>query len=281
LKVKIKDIIIFAAIIFLCQCKKETRGPYPNDRIVEDNAQAALYFHTVFREAENAWAFIDSVDYAEDVYKDPASTLTIYKELTYDESTKTVTIKYNGWRTNHLFLMGNIAVAFSKDSYRKNGMSAIVYLSDFSINGQNVVGEPSIRYTGNNEKVQYTYTLNNAAIHELGNSKPVLITGSISNGQYERTEGNETLTQDDDVWVYSGEMKGQLHNDPNLNYTNTVSATATYTVNGESLNGKVQYVIDCKTALQGMSLIKIKGRSDITFIYNCSECYLISVTHVD
>jgi len=278
LKGQNKNIIIFAAVIFLCQCEKVTKVPYANDRIVEDNAQAALYFHTVFREAENAWAFIDSVDYAEGVYKDPASTLTVYKELTYNDTTNTVSIEYHDWQTNHLLLMGNMDVVF-KDSYRKNGVVANIYLSGFSINGQNVVGEPSIKYTGSNTKVQYTYTLNNAAIYEEGNSKQVLISGTISNGQYERIEGNETWTQDDDVWAYSGEMKGQLRNDPNLKYTNTVLST--YMVNGESINGKINYNMDCTTARQGISQIKIPGRSDIIFFYGCSECYLISVSHID
>ena len=245
-----------------------------------DNAQGALYFHTVFREAVNVWAFIDSVDYVEGLYKDDANTLTAYKELNYIESTNTVIVEYNAWVTNYLFLMGRMTVKLNKDSYRKNGTSATVLLTGFSINGQDVVGESSIKFTGSGEKDQYSFTLlDGAAIRECGNSMPVLISSTISNGQYELIEGKETFSQDDDVWVYSGIMKGQLRNDPNLKYTNTVSTT--YTVNGENRDGKVHYHMDCTTARKGISQIKILGRSEIVFGYDCSECYFLSVTHVD
>ena len=282
MKVKSTNIVLFVAIICLCQCKKDKEVPYPSESIVKDNAQAAVYFHTVFREAENAWALIDSVHYEEGVYKDPANTITMYKELKYTESTKTVVIDYNAWKTNNLLLIGRIIIDFGKDSYRRNAMPATVKLSDFSINGQDVVGESTITFTGNSEKDLYAYSLiDGTAIRERGVSMPVLISGTISKGQYERIEGRETFSQEDDVWAYQGVMKGQLHNDPNLNYTNTVLATSMYTVNGESRNGKIHYCMDCKTARQGMSQIKISGRSDITFAYDCSGYDFLTVTHVD
>ena len=68
---KIRNIILLTiAIVSLCDCSKDTpEEPYSNKDIVEVNAQAALYFHTVFREAENAWAFINSKEYKPDAYE--------------------------------------------------------------------------------------------------------------------------------------------------------------------------------------------------------------------
>ena len=273
---------MFAAIIFMCQCKKEKEVPYPNEDIVKVNAKAALFFHTVFREAENAWALIDSVQYAEDVYKDPANLTTKYKELKYSESANTVTIEYNAWETNNLLLIGRIVINFKKDSYRRSQMLATVILNNFSINGQDVVGESTITFTGNSEKDLYTYTLlEGAAIREEGTSKPEQISCSISKGQYERIEGRKTFSQKDDLWSYQGVMKGKLRNDPNLNYTNTVLATSTYLINDENYNGIIYYSMNCTTAQKGISQIKIPGRSDIAIYYACSGYKFLTVTHVD
>ena len=281
--VKIKNIILFAAIIVLCQCKDESKAPYPNESVVTDNAEAAVYFHAIFCETEYVWAFIDSMDYTESIYKDPPNVSTGYRELkcTKEETTNTVIVEYHRWERGNLSLAGNIRIIFSNDSsYRKYGMVANVYLDDFSINGQDIVGEASIKYTGNNEKDLFTFTLlNGSNIYELGKSKPVLISGTISNGQYERVEGSDTFFQNDDLWAYYGVMSGLLRNDPSLKYTNTVSAT--FTEEGENKDGRVYFNTNCTTAEKGRSLIKIPGRSDIIFYYGCSECYLVTVTHVD
>ena len=295
-----KNIIILAAIIVLCQCKKNPEAPYSNENIVMDNAQAALYFHTIFREVENAWAFIYSMEYKKGKYPIKSNKSSSGKELTYDE--KNVTIEYNNWETGHLYLSGTITVSFGIGSYRKEGSIANVYLTDFSINQQYVVGGSSIKFIKkvagkekegeNGEKeVEYndTYTftlLEGAAIHEIGFSMPVLITCTIANGgQYERIDGNNTLEQDDDVWVFSGVMTGMLHDDPNLKYTNTVNPTSQYevTVNGKTIkiNGKVQYSTKCRFAEQGLAQIKIAKRPDIDFIFNCSGYHFFSVTHVE
>jgi len=282
LEVFIKNILVLAAIICLCQCKKESETSYSNEDIVRDNAQAALYFHTIFCEAENVWAYIESMDYSEGVYKDPSNASTVYREMqcTADEVRNTVIVEYHGWKSGNLSLAGKMRVVFLNDSsYRKNGMAANVYLDDFSINGQDVVGESSIKFTGNKEKDLYTFTLlNGSAIYELGNSNSALISGAISNGQYERVEGRETFSPDDDVWSFYGVMTGQLRNDPTLKYTNTVSAT--YTENGERKDGKVYYSMDCLTAREGISQIKISGRSEIWFEYLCSGYGFVTVKHV-
>ena len=279
-----KNIVILAAIVLLCQCKKDPEEPYSNENIVMDNAQAALYFHTVFREAENAWAFIDSKNYEDGTYIDEASRSSIYKRLTYEESKKTVVIDYNAWETNQLFLLGSITVEFAVNSYRGDGSTASVYLTDFSINQQSVVGGSSIKYrkVQNSDNDHYTYTLlDGAAIHEQGHAMPVLISATIANGQYERTEGNDTLIQEDDVWEYSGVMTGMLHNDPNLKYTNTVNPASTYLENGESKDGKIHYSMDCTFARQGLSQITFLKRPAIAFIHSCSGYYFESVTHIE
>ena len=278
-----KYIITFAAIIFLCQCKKNPEEPYPNENVVMDNAQAALYFHTIFREVENAWAFVDSMDYRDGPYPDEASKSTFYKKLTYDGNAEIVTIEYNAWETNHLFLWGTITVSFNVDSYRREGKIAHVLLTDFAINQQYVEGQVSIKFnkrTGDNDN--YTFTLlEGAAIHEYGHAMPVLISCTISNGQYERTEGNKTLIQDDDVWVYTGVMTGMLHNDPNLKYTNTVNTTSPYEENGVRKDGKIYYSMNCMFAEQGLSQITIPKRPTIVYLYGCSGYFFESVTHID
>ena len=285
MSVKNKNIILFAAIIFLCECKEKSDEPYPNEYIVTDNAQGAMYFHAIFREAEYVWAYIDSMDYAEGVYRLPESPSTDYRELICTEdkekNTNTVIVEYHDWKTNHLSLAGKIKVIFSNDSsYRKNGKVANVYLEDFSINGQDVVGESTIKFTGNSEKDLYAYTLSNgSAIYQLGNSKSVLISGGVNNGQYERVEGMETFSQDDDVWAFQGVMTGQLRNDPNLKYTNTVSATVM--IDGAREDGRVFYNMSCKIAQKGFSQIKIPKRPEIDFEYECSRCRFTSVTHID
>jgi hypothetical protein len=235
-----KIIVLSVALVALSQCKKNPPEPYSNEKIVMDNAQAALYFHTVFREAENAWAFIHDREYVEKTYTDSASTQAVFKKLTYGPykdvvTKKMMTIEYNEWESNQLLLRGQMDVIFDKDSsYRKDGKIANVELKDFSINGQNVVGEVTLKYkkSASNPDVppkdQYTFTLlNGAAICEKDYSSTVLISCAIANGQYERTTGYGTLDQEDDVWIFSGATTGMLRNDPNLKYTNTVIASIT------------------------------------------------------
>ena len=245
-----------------------------------DNAQAALYFHTIFREAEIAWAFIHEKKYVSGTYDDPASKSTFYRKYTCKDNINAidVTINYNAWVSNHLLLSGTIIVQFPLNSYHSDGMVANVLLTGFSINGHDVRGESSIKYKkGSND--QYTYNVFEGAIHEEGYSKPVLITGSITNGQYERTEEDETSSQDDDVWVYYGTMKGMLHNDPKLNYTNEILIS--YTDGGEVKNGKVHYKMDCETyRRQGVSKISIPNRPEIIYGYFCSNIDFVSVTNV-
>jgi len=283
----VKNIIIFAAIIFLCQCKKTPENHYPNENIVMDNAQATLYFHTVFREAENAWAFIDSMDYRDSTYYKESNKSTSYIKYTFKESEKpesekTVTVDYYAWVTNQFLLEGTITVKFGIDSYRTVGSTASVYLTDFSINQQFVEASSTIKFNKTVDgKDTYTYTLRDgAAIHEQGYSAmPVLITCAIGNGQYERIEGNETLTQKDDVWVYSGVMTGMLRNDPNLKYTNTI--VDSYSDNGDVKDRRVYYSMDCKFAEQGLSQITFLKRPLIVFEYGCNGYNFFTVTHFD
>jgi len=267
---KIKYITILSVIILsLIQCNKRDKDiSFSNESIVIDNAVAAMYFHIIFREAENAWAIIDDLDYVSDTYTDPKSTSTSYKKLTYEE--KEVTIEYHSWITNNYLLFGTVTVRFDKDVYRTVGKVANIYLKGFSINGQNVVGESTLRYGKEKDNDIYTYSLlEGSAIHELGSSKPVLISGSIRNGRYERIEGNETLEQDDDVWTFSGVMTGMLRETPSMKYTNTVLTT--YYLGDEEMDGTVYYSMNCKFARQGASEIKISERSNIFYLYLCSE----------
>jgi len=284
---KIKNIIVLIVIFLsLIQCnKKETKMSYSNENVSFDNALAAMYFHIVFREAENAWAIVDTTDYKPDTYIDPASTETAYKKITYTESTKEVTIEYHEWETNDYLLAGTITVELSdKKLYRKDGKVAFVNLTDFSINGQSVVGESSLKYKKekDNDNDIYTYSLlNGSAIYEEGYSMPVMISGSISNARYERIEGGETLPLDDDFWTYSGIMKGMLRDTPSLKFTNTVSTTFNYyDINNTRRPGTLYYSMNCKIPRQGASQIEISERPNIIIFYDCSGIHFDSTTEI-
>ena len=282
--------IIVLAVVFVAfsQCKKASEEPYPSENIIMDNAQATMYFHTVFREAENAWAFIHEKEYEEATFSDLVSTSTSYKEMTYEpykniKNKNMITIVYHEWKSNDLLLMGKIIVVFDNDScYRKDNKTANITLTDFTINGQNVAGEATMRYrkVGSNPNDQYAYSLlNGATIYEKKNSKKALISCTIGNGQYERIEGNDTLSQDDDVWAYSGTMTGTLRDDPKLKYTNTV--TPSMTQNNQTFDTRINFKIGCKTAFgktayDGFSQIKISKYPDIIYWYLCNEIYFRS-----
>jgi len=282
---KIQRIIILAVVfVVLSQCKKNTEEPYSNVDIVMDNAQATLYFHTVFCEAEYAWAFADINKYEDKTIADPKRKLT-YLHNSKEKANDSVAIEYNDYvLKNYLSLTGKIIVTFDNDSsYRKISKKASILLDDFSINGQSVIGEATITYrkTATIPNDQYTYTLlNGANIREAGTSA-ILISCVIANGQYERIKENNNPDGDDDddnIWVYTGDMTGTLLNDPNLKYTNTVPASS-YTLNGETKDGKIRFTKDCSIASEGLSLIKIAKRPDILYFYNCEELYFESTEH--
>jgi len=281
--VKTSNAFFLAVIIFLCQCHKDSEQPKSNETIVLDNAQAALYFHTIFRESEYAWALMDSLGYRGGSHREPANPMMGSKLLIFNLSEKTlnVDVQYDAWLTHHLRLTGTISLTIDTCSYRTDAKEAKVKLSDFSINGQAIVGESSIKYrkVANNTNDHYTFTLfDGTVIYEAGVSMPVLITSTISNGQYERIKGSETWKHDDDVWAFSGVMTGMLHDDPNLKFTNTV--TQTQLINGESADTRVYYSMDCKFGSNGLSQIKIAKRPDIYFGYGCTELYFETVTQI-
>jgi hypothetical protein len=266
---KIRVIFILAFSCFaLSQCAdNEGDKHYSNQEIVIDIAQTALYYHTIFREAENAWALVDSKDY--ESFTEEEENATGNKQYVYDESEKSVTITYNSWTTNNLLFSGDIEVKFDSLSYRIQTKAADVFLTDFYINNQNVKGDFRMLYTSgeNDENDKYTYTLfNGAAINEAGRGRrtAVLTTAAISGAQYERIEGGETHTQDDDIWEYkSGNMTGMLRGDSKYRYTNKIVEP-------------VYYVMNCLTAGAGISQIEITGRPVIFYGYYCDEVYFES-----
>ena len=285
---KIKSIILSVIAIFsLCECSKDkSEEPYSNQDIVEVNAKAALYFHTVFREVENAWAFIDSAKYKSGTYPDHSNPSPAVKNLTYvstDTGTGTLTIEYNAWKSGEFLLIGTISVKFAVNSYQRDNNQASVFLTDFSIDAHSIVGEPTIQYkkVSNNDNDHYTYKLTDGAVYEKNRSMSIMISGAITNGQYVRTEGDSTiLLQDDDVWAYSGTMTGILFNDPNLKYTNTIQ-TNNVIINEVGYESPVVFTMDCNTAKQGASNIVITGRPDILYGYKCSDHDFISVTKIE
>ena len=279
---KIKDFIILAvAFVTLSQCGEKPDRHYSNEEIVASNALAALYFHTIFCEAENAWAVVSSLGYGSQEHTETNANTNIYKKVTFDESTNTATIEYNGWSVNHLLLDGSITVAFDTGSYRIANSNAIVHLIDFSIEGQTVTGGASIQYKHVEEDAndQYSFILfSDAIIYEKGERQPVLISASIAAGNYERIEGGETLSQNDDVWKYWGAMNGMIHENPNLVYENTVLSTY-YDQDGEIREGNVLYAAYCKIQMSGVATITISERDDIIYMYGCTAIYFESETH--
>ena len=266
---KIRNIIIFAiAFVTLCQCKKDKDGPYPDKDVVIDNAQALMYYHIIFREVENAWAVVHSKGYKE-FTPITEENGNLYKELAYNEDKNVIEIDYHTWGTNKLD--GKIRIDIENvHNYRKKGGNITVFLHDFTINWQQIKGGAKIKYTGeeDDENDSYSFSLaSESDIYEEGYNMPVLITSLITNAGYERIAGGETLSPDDDEWKYWGNMTGTIRNEPGLKYTNTI--TKEYAVH---------FTMDCKTAKQGISLVTIPGRANIVYEYGCSAIYFESET---
>ena len=254
--------------------------------IVLDNAQAAMYFHTIFCEAENAWALVNSEEYVSFGPVDLRQTnATSYKKITYDEDENTVIIEYQSWTSfNNLNLEGTIIVEFDTSSYRKPRETARIFLEDFFVEGQNVAGRASLQYKnveeGDND--QYTYNVFEGTTIFEKDGNPVLLTALINGGNYERITGGETLSHDDDVWKYWGTMTGMLREKPNMRYTNTV--VQTIDIDDVKYDSAIYYELGCKTARHEFdypvySEIKIPGRDDIRYVYLCSQVLFFYETH--
>ncbi len=281
---------IIVAIVVLCYCKKDDdEGQYTNEQIVYTNAQTTMYLHTIFREAENAWAIVDSMEY--DVAKTYVRNVGVSssKTITYKETeggVKTATIEYSAWNTGNVQLMGNIVVTLpDKGVYKQNGKTAAISLeNNFSIQGQRVTGYATFKYntTTNNPNDQYTYTFTDGIIYDKDETqgRKILTTATIVNGPYERIEGGSTVYEGDDIWAYTGTLTGLLNNDPNMKYTNTVLVSYT-TVNNEKKSGIVHFSMNCQTAEDGVCTVVISGRPNIIYGYDCSGYDFLSITPVD
>jgi len=278
LKIKKITILLICFALFN-QCDEKTKEPVSNLDIVRYNAQAAMYFHTIFSEAEFAWAYVHNKDYYPFTNERIERSATVYKELNYDGST--VTVAYNAWTTdNGLIIVGDLRVeSVTLHSYRNNEKTVKITLDIFSINRQHVRGHAWIQPNNKEDNPNdfYLFTLSDGAtIHEdpIKNEKmPTLISASIERGSYERVQGGETLLdQVDDVWIYSGGiMKGIILNDSRLSYTNTIINTSIDANTNENIDTKLRFSANCITAQWGVSKIVISERPDIIFIYKCSE----------
>ena len=277
---KTRNLIISVVLFFvLNQCKEDDLVGYTNLDIVVDNSQAALYFHTIFREAENAWAIVHSKGYED--FTEVFEQQHTYKKMTYDEEENEVTIEYHEWLSHNLNLGGTIHLNLSnKDSFRKQREFIGVLLSDFSIEGQIITGSASLQYNtpareDDDEEEEedyeepndrYIFNLSDGIIREQGVRMPTLITAAITGGNYERTAGSETLSPDDDEWRYDGTMTGMLREMPGMNYRNVV--VPAIVIDGQNVEAAIYYDMICKTALRGYSVITVQGRV-IEFVYLC------------
>ena len=292
-----KIILLSLAIILLDHCKKEPDEPYTVDRILIDNAMAVSYFHILFRDAENAWAYIDSMKYELGTYHiSPGKIMNCHndknknKDKTEEQGKDTISviIDYKQWNDHagHI-LNGTISIDFKKEKtgYREvNGAIADIALDNlnFSINGQRVTGGSRLTYqkVANSETDRYNFTLlSGSAIYEEGQSKPILISATINGGRYVRTAGGDPFKPEDDEWSYIGTMTGSLGKDQKIKYNNSVM-TSYLDGNGKTQDGTVYFSTECSIAKQGTAQIKIAGQPDIIYWYECSGIYYQTVTHV-
>ena len=274
--------IIVVAFAALNQCQKESTKPYTNLDIAFDNERAAFYLHTLFSEAENAWAFVDANEYKSfGPIEIAPSDARSYKKVIFNENTDTVTVEYRAWLSpSNLVLDGTLTVGVDTLSYRSSGKIARVETVGFAVGGQNVNYRATLQYKNVEEDAndQYTYNLlDGTAIYEKRNNAPLLITTVIRNGNYERTEGGDTFSHDDDVWKYWGVMTGMLREKPDMKYTNTV--TPTIVEDGVTYDAAMYYEPGCITARQGLSLIEIKGRDNVLYMCMCSQIDFRSDKH--
>jgi len=269
-------ICIFVALV---SCKDENEEePYSNLEIVLDNAQASLYFHTIFREAENAWAFVADKNYEpfEPEHFGPLGA-NFYKTISCSTvgNIITATIVYQTWITNSLNLGGTIKVEFDRLSFRSSTKTAMVSLTQFSIEGQNVTGGMVLTYIAGSDNDRYEMRLiQNPTIQERGaHNMPVLISISQGSGNYERIKGGRSFSQFEDEWKYWGAISGRLRDNPNMTFTNTVVETVA------NEDAAVYYDMNCGTATRGKASIIISGRDDIDFEYRCNQIHFNTETH--
>jgi hypothetical protein len=260
---KLKFILaVSVSVLLLYGCKHDNGAySYTVGDIVQYNAQAAIYFHTIFREAENAWAFIHEKKYDTQVYTE--ETGASYKKIYCGETEGSqciINIEYNSWLSGTFHLMGKITVTLpDKNVYRQEGKTAGVKLSDdFSIAQQRVTGSSSMTFVKNAEDANdhYDYKLTSASIYDM-DDRQRLITAGISNGKYVRMGGNQTLSPGDDIWALTATMTGQLFDDANMKYTNTVVDS------GEP----VYFLMNCPKAIGGVSDVIIPDRPYIRYTY--------------
>ena len=314
---RLRFFIVAAVVLALfSRCEDNSDGNYSNTEIVLDNAQAVMYFHTVFCEAENIWALADSKGYVE--FEDFFQQSEGYKEVTavvtekYDEDgiellsvENTVTVTYHEWISNKLKLTGEISVVFLAGSYRKQNETARATLNNLFIENQNVTGVSTVQYRnvpkvkeddeeddGDDEEeeeeeendIYHFSLLDGASIREAGRragGMPVLLTASIRNGSYERVAGGATLSADDDVWKYWGVMSGILRNRPTMRYTNTISERMN--IDGTQVDFAIYFDGGCPITvmhnISGFSTITISGHSDIFYQFRCDRVYFETETH--
>lgn len=273
MKLKFIPVVCVVALL-LYGCKQDDgEHSYTVDDIVQYNAQAAIYFHTIFREAENAWAFIHEKKYDTQVYTEETgvSCKKVYCGET-EGSQFIINIEYNSWLSGTFHLMGKITVTLpDKNVYRQDGKTANVKLSDdFSIAQQRVTGSSSMTYVKSTEDANdhYDYRLTEASIYDVDDRQP-LITAGISNGKYVRIEGNQTLSQGDDTWALVATMTGQLFGEANMKYTNTV-------VNPDE---PVYFLMNCPKAIGGASDVIVPNQPYIRYTYgtDCDSDIMLTV----
>ena len=277
MKIKIA-ILLTATVLLLCYCKKDDeKTSYIVDDVILSNAQAAVYFHVIFREAENAWAIIDEKGYLSEPVVFESGT-TGKKIISFEESGELLlTIEYHTWTAGKVQLMGTMTVILPHKFYpARENKPASIQLSDFSINGQRVIGFASFTYIpgveGSNDI--YNYKLADAAVYDKESPNLKLITADIKNGRYERIEDGDTpINQSDDIWKFTATTTGMLYDDPKMKYTNTILQNNKYILGGDEVSGDVNFSVDCVTAAKGLAEIKIPGWSSdlMLYAYACSD----------
>ncbi len=280
---KVKSVLLAVAfLIMLLGCKKDSEESYSTEDMVFENTQATLYYHAIFREAENAWAQIDDLGYpTNEIVQTSGSS---YKKMIYsaNETTYVISIEYNNWTSGAVRLSGSMKVTLPDvGMYHVKDKQARVELTSFAVNDQRVAGTITMTYTtdpaaGTEAQLNtYAYTVSNGIIYNLEEARQQDISVAITDGVYTQVEGASTKTDaSDDVWTFTGTAKGQLYGNSELTYTNAV-------VKSETLNGTLYLNASCNKALQGVCTLTVNGYPNIAYSYGNSCASAIEILTIE
>jgi hypothetical protein len=266
MKARIIFISVICSLLFV-RCKKDDPAPaYSLEDMIRYNSAAALYFHVIFREAENAWALAEEAGYIEDrdIFFEENATKTDFKRITFSEnegSEYLLSIEYRNWTVSGVMLIGKITVKLPSGKFYRHSGTANITVHDFSIAKQRITGNSSISYQGSEEVNKYSYSLSNGGIRDAENDNLVLVTAAITGGTYTQN------TENDDIWHFTGTMRGAIGNNGSINYTNVV-LTSGDLFTGSGVDPFISFSANCRKPMGGIVQFTAVGQPDTYYFYN-------------